>query len=148
MQYEASAQKCWECGNACTGGCSWARDFTPVKGWTTDIRIDSRGRERTQIIACPEFVPEDRERRRLDLDTEGCILMVETLMELNREDYIRGGEKDREEVERFLRGHGASKVHMVKDPERVIRRLRREAADYQRIRARRAMIAGRVKLKP
>ena len=23
---------CWTCRNAC-GGCSWSRDFQPVKGW-------------------------------------------------------------------------------------------------------------------
>ena len=91
---------------------------------------------------------EDRENRRLNLDTDACILMIETLMQINHDDYVMGDQKDREEVELFLRGHGASKVHMVKDPERVIRRLRKEATDYRKFRARKIMISGGVKYKP
>lgn len=40
---------CWSCKNYC-GGCSWSREFKPVKGWTA--------KETNQgylVLKCPKF---------------------------------------------------------------------------------------------
>ena len=55
---------CWKCKNA-TGGCSWSRDFVPVKGWDakrTRIRLE-KGTKYTEsfiVKKCPEFRPDER----------------------------------------------------------------------------------------
>lgn len=58
--FERSMQLCWGCAKAC-GGCSWSRDFKPVKGWTareTVLKTQSTIQEikSYSISACPEFV--------------------------------------------------------------------------------------------
>ena len=45
-------QLCWRCKKACKG-CSWSRDFKPVKGWTA---LPSKNYpDGYRIISCPEF---------------------------------------------------------------------------------------------
>lgn len=53
-----TGQMCWRCANAC-GGCSWSRDYKPVKGWKA-IRVAVKHRGELEfysyrIIFCPQF---------------------------------------------------------------------------------------------
>lgn len=55
---------CWWCKN-CYGGCSWAEDFTPVKGWTAEPTIiRSKDGKRTypsfKVSQCPEYVKDEK----------------------------------------------------------------------------------------
>lgn len=63
--------KCWSCRNAVPSiykeqGCSWSRDFIPVKGWTakkTIINIHGSIRRENEsyfVRSCPEYIS-DRE---------------------------------------------------------------------------------------
>ena len=49
---------CWRCKNA-LGGCSWSKNFKPVKGWeAVATKIDSNyknGIESYKVITCPEY---------------------------------------------------------------------------------------------
>ena len=48
---------CWECGKACTKGCSWSAEFIPVKGWDAEeTHIDSMPEPSYYVKECPEFV--------------------------------------------------------------------------------------------
>jgi hypothetical protein len=54
---------CWECARA-TGGCSWSREFIPVKGWKakkTKIKDERYYRYYSSylVLKCPLFVPDD-----------------------------------------------------------------------------------------
>ena len=49
--------RCWTCKNAC-GGCSWSRDFIPVKGWDAEkTYLISNGEHADSyyIKSCPEY---------------------------------------------------------------------------------------------
>lgn len=58
-------QPCWDCTKAC-GGCTWSKDFTPIKGWVAEKHISDRviyeGKtyiiESYKILKCPEFIDE------------------------------------------------------------------------------------------
>lgn len=52
---------CWECKNA-FGGCTWAKKFEPVDGWTAIKTNPIRGRNSNSyhVIRCPEFDPDER----------------------------------------------------------------------------------------
>ena len=55
-------QLCWSCKNAC-GGCSWSREFKPIKGWNatpTKLLGDDRYIDSFKIVECPEYI-KDRE---------------------------------------------------------------------------------------
>lgn len=52
-------QPCWTCDKY-AGGCSWSKNFTPVKGWKA-IEVqrktwDERYKTGYRIIHCPEYV--------------------------------------------------------------------------------------------
>lgn len=52
---KSTFSRCWTCRNAC-GGCSWSREFAPVKGWTataTDIPENGEHHASFHVIACP-----------------------------------------------------------------------------------------------
>lgn len=61
-------QLCWDCEKAC-GGCSWSKDFIPVKGWDavpTKVRNGTTSKKGEHIVSvidsfevreCPEFEP-------------------------------------------------------------------------------------------
>jgi hypothetical protein len=54
-------QLCWSCANAC-GGCSWARDFIPVKGWEAEKTIVPSDKTETyEILLCPQYKFDKRE---------------------------------------------------------------------------------------
>ena len=45
---------CWDCANACVG-CSWSRQFLPVKGWKA-TRTYGKTFDSYIVHECPEFV--------------------------------------------------------------------------------------------
>lgn len=74
-----SDQPCWDCKKA-LGGCSWSRDFTPVKGWkatpTKKAGNYHRGGQYPpmksyRITYCPEFEPEERSENEGEHQTDG-----------------------------------------------------------------------------
>lgn len=58
-------QPCWFCTKAC-GGCSWSKNFTPIKNWVAEkVMVDRYIYEDKEtiiesykILHCPEFVDE------------------------------------------------------------------------------------------
>ena len=50
---------CWDCANATTDGCSWAKDLKPVKGWEAEptVKQNFRGEPLKSflVIRCPKF---------------------------------------------------------------------------------------------
>ena len=60
-------------------------------------------------------------------------------MEITREDYIKGSEKTRKEIQRFLRGPGAAKVHRIQSPEEVIDMLDAARLEYRKRNANRML---------
>lgn len=56
---------CWKCSVPGTGGCSWDRDFTPVRGWTaipTRIWLNYKKSSTGSycVESCPLFRPAQR----------------------------------------------------------------------------------------
>lgn len=51
-------QLCWTCRN-CIGGCSWSREFIPVKGWDAELdthsNLDRSDAVTYRIFDCPEY---------------------------------------------------------------------------------------------
>lgn len=134
---------CWQCENACNRGCSWSDNFTPVDGWTARPETNAGGVDSYLVIQCPEFVPEKREDRNPDdMDSEGCMLLIQRLLEVTRQDYIKGTNVTVAECERFIRGKGASRLHGIADPEGVIQMLQKARIEYKKKRAMQARIGG------
>lgn len=59
--HNTKGQPCWECKKY-SGGCSWSRSFTPIKGW---IAEQVERKESGKVIGigykikyCPEFEPD------------------------------------------------------------------------------------------
>lgn len=54
-----SGQLCWSCVNFASG-CSWSRNFIPVKGWTAKRTLVKHGNdskiESYSVLSCPEYV--------------------------------------------------------------------------------------------
>ena len=70
----SKTQLCWKCDKA-TGGCSWAHNGTPVKGWTAeptvirdDTDINGSIIKSYRITKCPLFSPENRKQKRITLE--------------------------------------------------------------------------------
>lgn len=60
--YYRKETKCWTCQN-CYGGCSWSREFEPVKGWKaieTNIPANGEMAASYKVIECPEYIPDRR----------------------------------------------------------------------------------------
>ena len=55
---------CWECKRAC-GGCSWSRDFKPVRGWKAEktkiARFKDANADSYIVKECPLFVQDRKE---------------------------------------------------------------------------------------
>lgn len=45
---------CWSCYN-CYNGCSWSRNFTPVKGWKAEY---NKTMDSYNVITCPKYIEE------------------------------------------------------------------------------------------
>ena len=128
---------CWQCGNACTKGCSWATDYTPVEGWDAEKTVVYSGNvggpniDSYIVRECPEFV-QDEGLRWEDMDDQGVVDLVEKCLDIAREDFIKGGEVTMAEVERFLRGRGASRLHRINNPDEVLKALRDQRKTWWR----------------
>ena len=125
---------CWNCKRSCDKSCSWAREFIPVEGWEAEYCEKYKS---YRVNSCPLFLSDENEE--WEIDEKGALMMIERLMEITRDDYIHCP-RLQPEIEKFLRGRGASKVHMIGDPETVIKQLKN---DYKRYISGR-MRAGRI----
>ena len=132
---------CWECANACSADCEWANELKPVPGWDAEPTVSTAGAESFLVRSCPKFVKDKPDQRRGELNTGGCLAMIEKLMEVTRDDYITGTPSMQLRIEKFLRGKGASKVHMIDNPEDVIKNLKRASGEYKREQEREVILA-------
>ena len=122
---------CWDCQKTC-GGCSWSREFKPVEGWEAVETTDYAGDKSFLVRKCPEFVREISRKRDADkLDTDGCLALIEKMLQTAKNDYIEGTDEMQHQIERFLKGKGASKIHMITDPDNVIKKLKLASNDYR-----------------
>ena len=115
---------CWSCGRAC-GGCSWSREFKPVKGWeAVPTRIHDEV-DSYHVIHCPKYLPEYAEVRDTSnwVDDAG-VRLWKAVLHRAREDYIAGKDHVRVEVTRFVRN---SFKH---NPEKVLESLRQGRKEY------------------
>lgn len=137
MSKEIRDTLCLHCTNACNRGCSWSDDFTPVDGWEAEYneKLDSY-----YVISCPKFSEETEENKNRNLDTEGCLLLVERVLEVARDDYMKSTEAMQKQIQRFIRGRGARRLTQIEDPEGVIQRLDRDTAAFRKKRAHRLMV--------
>ena len=112
---------CSFCGNACRNGCSWAEDFTPVKGWEA---IENKNG--WFVVDCPEYCDDKWMREHSeDLDTEGCIRLMEAFIRMMRDDYI-WSRNSRLPIERFIRDKRNRHLFFFADPEDIIAQFRKE----------------------
>ena len=112
---------CSFCGNACNNGCIWAEELQPVDGWTA-----VENKNGFFVVDCPEFRSDDWMRKNSSqLDTEGCIRLLQELISSLRFDYIYY-HKSRPVIERFLRNPRYRHLFFFADPEDIIDRFRRE----------------------
>lgn len=112
---------CNDCAKACNGGCSWSESLTPVKGWKV-----TESKPSVIVDECPEFVRENRMNRKPeDIDTDGMMALLETLVKGMRTDYMYGLAETRLSIERWLRSKQAQRLLGLTDPEDLIRKLRR-----------------------
>lgn len=137
MSKEIRDTLCLHCTNACNRGCSWSDDFTPVDGWEAEY---NEKLESYYVISCPKFSEETEENKNRNLDTEGCLLLVERVLEVARDDYMKSTEAMQKQIQRFIRGRGARRLTQIEDPEGVIQRLDRDTAAFRKKRAHRLMV--------
>jgi len=128
---------CWHCAKACTRECSWSEDFTPVPGWTAvenHFKNDNRIGATYLVQSCQEFVRDRNERDPETLMTENCLMLIERLLKVTADDYecAQPGGPTQNMIEKFIRGRGASRLHMISDPDAVIQKLRQKSLDYQK----------------
>lgn len=61
---------CWRCANSTNSGCSWSREFKPVRGWTAEKKIQqvqTRANVKRPVISyrvfdCPQFTDDTKGR--------------------------------------------------------------------------------------
>ena len=112
---------CNDCGKACNSGCSWSESLTPVEGWKV---IESK--PSVIVEECPEFVKEDiANRNPQDIDTDGMMALLETLVKTMRIDYQHGLAETRLRIEKWIRSKQAQRLLGLTDPEDLIRKLRK-----------------------
>lgn len=112
---------CSFCGNACNMGCSWSESFIPVKGWTA-----GENKNGYFVIECPEFCSDKwMHENPDDLDTEGCVRLMEAFLREMREDY-REQPRSRRSIENFLRNPHYRNLFWFCDPEDIIIQFRKE----------------------
>jgi len=112
---------CAFCGNACNNGCSWSEDFVPVEGWEAVINKNGYF-----VESCPEYcsdkwMHEDSNQ----LDTEGCLRLMEALIRTVRDDYIYMP-RARPSIERFIKNPQYSNLFFFADPDEIIAQFRKE----------------------
>ena len=134
---------CWGCAKACGGGCSWSKDFVPVKGW--DAKETRKG---YLVTSCPQFEADTGRGRSADsLDTEGCIELMKAAGTAMYHDYLNGVgpyprdyahpetlkdtiRKNRTVIEKFITSRSGRAMLMLTDPEAVISALRKRARRF------------------
>lgn len=111
---------CAYCGNACNSGCSWSESFTPVEGWTA-----AENDKGYFVIECPEFKHDDEFHMHPDdMDTEGCIKLLEAFIRVMREDYSIAP-RQRRSIERFIRDPRHVHLFWFCDPNDIIEQFRK-----------------------
>ena len=115
---------CCYCGNACNRGCSWSDDFTPVNGWEA-----VENKNGYFVVDCPEYISDKHMHDNpQELDTEGCINLIEAMINTMREDYLYMS-RSRQAIERFIRRPHMRQIFFFADPEEIIMKLRMEAEE-------------------
>lgn len=111
---------CSYCGNATNDGCSWSESLTPVEGWEA-----VQNKNGWFVVDCPEAVS-DRwmHEKPSELDTEGCMLLMEAIARQMRDDYMYMPKK-RPYIERFIRSDYCHKLFGFSNPEAVIEQMRK-----------------------
>ena len=72
----SSEQPCWTCKNAC-GGCSWSRDFTPIKGWDAKPSQKTSNGVTTNtycIKSCPQYEKEPPRKNYTDRERDDILI--------------------------------------------------------------------------
>ncbi len=117
---------CSYCGHACNNGCSWSARGEPVNGW--DAVKTSAG---YFVFDCPEAV-NDRWMRENpeDLDTDGCVALLQAMLGQMREDYVLGNSSVRKGIERMILNPKTKNLFFFSDPQTIIRMLKQQAEDH------------------
>ena len=134
MQKNREDSICWVCARACDGSCSWSDSFTPVEGWTAEY-CEKYGSY--SVSECPLFTQEVEKHKCSKLNEKGALELMQRVLEVARDDYIKSP-RQRQDIEKWIRKKGAV-LCMFDDPDGVIKRLRREAGEYDRRCANRLM---------
>ena len=124
-------QLCEKCAKAC-GGCNWSDELKPVEGWDAEETVLASSNTNSLFIrGCPEFVRGTRDdKRRIEMDTNGFLLLLEAMMRQIRYDYVHGTIHEKTSIENFLRGEDARKMLQLTDTEGVILGLRELAKQH------------------
>ena len=77
---------CWSCGRSTDKTCSWAKDFTPVKGWKADRskRKSEVYKDSYTVHACPMFRAENAE---VEFEDEAVKKLCNAVLALAASDY-------------------------------------------------------------
>ena len=108
---------CWECGNACTNGCSWSKSLIPVEGWIANVSKDN---DSFQVLQCPEYKQDERIK---ELDDGGVNELAAGIMRQIINEYIRSSPDShatRTALIREVRGP-VFRMFCSVEPERLIR---------------------------
>lgn len=112
---------CSYCGNACNSGCSWSDSLEPVDGWEA-----VQNKNGYFVVDCPKFYIDDWRKRVNpdDLDTDGCLNLMEAFLTTLRNDYIEMP-RSRRVIENFIRNPNVSALFFFAEPEEIIQRMRK-----------------------
>jgi len=139
---------CTFCEKVCCGGCSWSRDFEPVKGWQAELNNNGY-----LVRHCPEFVPDGPDRNRpKEFDKDGMMHLIEAVATTMREDYIHGKgpfttndlhksrlmpedyayvrNKNRKLIENWIKHGNGKNLLQLDDPDAVIQMLQQMARHH------------------
>lgn len=120
---------CWNCRRSCQEKCSWAENGTPVDGWTATPTIRDGGLSGYAVEKCPLFDPRPLDRDPKALDSDGCVRLLEKMMQLVKADYIYT-KAERERIEKWLMSETTGLLCHISDPAVIIHELKRRAAAY------------------
>lgn len=141
---------CWFCEKACTKECSWAEKFEPVDGWVAE-KTETNCCSSYRVIECPLFTPEDVGKCKAsdgkNLNDAGVLALIERVLEETRMDYLKATpvrktfrrDSTRMLIEKWLRSEEGGFLCGFSDPETIIQRLREQAAEYDKRKARMRM---------
>ena len=136
---------CIFCEKVCNGGCSWSKEFTPVRGWNAEKNANGY-----LVRYCPEFEPDGPDRNRpKDFDRDGMMLLMESVAKAMRDDYSSGTgpytvndlpkrkfmpedyaevrNRNRKIIENWIKNGNGKNLLQLSDPDAVIQMLRQMA---------------------